>query len=493
MASVTISGAAAGSVVSIATSSTALAALAQSALDAISARITADLEQSQTYTAGSALPQPTLPIALMVASAASLTLTDANQINAVEDTGTAPVSVTDNTKQPVTIVAGAGGLSVDLTAAGIGGALIVATGGINTINLGTSAATVAAAGNATVNALGGAAQISAGNAGNALIDVAGNDTVNLGGTDTVAFFAAAAALVTAQDGSNVVFSSQSGSATPLVTVAPGTETLGTMAGSTASVTASAGGLMLVSAWGGRTFINPGGANVTVFAPLSTGGGGSETLFGAGDATLPGVTVPAGVALANTGSDFVFGGTGYFHGGTGGLNLLMTSTVAGATTLVGGGTLDLLFSQGAGNSLVGAAGTVIMNAAGFAEPGFSVVGAAGGDVLNAGAANAFMFGSAWGANTIVSGSGTATVFGNHGATGKVGDLYIDGGKSGSLAILDFLPGADTVSLAGDTIVQTTTIAAGASSAPGTSVLLGDGTKIVFVDEFLTQSQLQGTFH
>jgi hypothetical protein len=242
--------------------------------------------------------------------------------------------------------------------------------------------------------------------------------------------------------------------------------------------------MLVSAWGGRTFIDPGADNVTVFA-----GSGTETLFGTGDDTMAGVTVPSGGALSNSGSDFVFDGNGYFHGGSGELNMLMTSTLTGAATLAGGGAVDILFSQGAGDSLKGAAGTVVMDAAGFSEPGFSVAGASGGDVLNAGSSNAFMFGAAWGSNTIVSGSGAATVYGNHGASGKVGDIYIDGGKAGSLAILDFLPGADVVALDGATIVNATP---SAGATPGTTVSLSDGTQIVFVDETLTPNQIAAAF-
>jgi hypothetical protein len=271
----------------------------------------------------------------------------------------------------------------------------------------------------------------------------------------------------------------------VIHLAPGTQTLGTLAGSATTVSGSAGGMMLVSAWGGRSFINPGAANVTVFA-----GAGSETLFGAGDTTLPGVALPAGLQLANTGSDFVLAGNGYFHGGSGALNMMITSTLQGAATLVGGGTVDLLFSQAAGDSLRGAAGTAIMNAAGFVQPGFSVAGAAGGNVLDAGASNAFMFGAAWGANTILSGSGAATVFGNHGVNGQVANTYVDGGGGGGLSILDFLPGADILSLHGATLSKITSVAVGAVGAPtpGTYLALSDGTTIAIIDQFLTATQV-----
>jgi hypothetical protein len=265
-----------------------------------------------------------------------------------------------------------------------------------------------------------------------------------------------------------------------------------MAGSTETVAGGVGGMLLVSAWGGRTFIDPGASNVTVFS-----GSGSETLFGAGDSSLPGVAAPANLALSNSGSDFVFGGQGYFHGGGGALNLLISSTIAGAATLVGGATVDLLFSQGSGDSLRGSAGTVIMNAAGFSEPGFSVAGAPGGVVLDAGSSNAFMFGSAWGANTVLSGSGAATVFGNHGVSangspGLVGNIYVDGHSGGSLDILDFLPGADVVQLNGATIVSNATQDAGETRAPGTYVSLNDGTTIGFIDRFLSAAQIGQAF-
>ena len=488
MASATVQGGGGGRSGTISSTTATLQAAAQSALDAITARVAAGTDDAVTYSGSGAVPKVALPAELLIGSAASLTIPSSMVVDAIVDTAQAPVSVTDDTSTPVTVLSGSGGLTFNRTASGDGAAFIIATGGSNSINLGSGAATVGADGAATITALGGAASVVAGAGGSALVAVAGADTVSLLGTDTVAFAAAAAARVTAQDGSNVVFTSQAGSPTPIVQLAPGTETLGTTAGSTATVAGSAGGMLLVSAWGGRTFIDPAAANVTVFA-----GSGSETLFGAGDESLPGVAVPAGTGpLANTGSDFVFGGQGYFHGGSGALNLLISSTIAGAATLVGGGSIDLLFSQGAGDSMRGAPGTVIINAAGFSEPGFSVAGAAAGNVLDAGASNAFMFGSAWGSNTIMSGSGSSTVFGNHGATGQVGNVYVDGGAAGTLSILDFLPGADVVSLRGDTVTKVASVAAGQGGTPGTFVSLGDGTTIAFVDQFLTQSQLGTMF-
>jgi len=488
MANVTVSGGSTRGVI-LTPGNTALLAVAQSALDAINARVAAGTDVALLYVPGTALPDHVLPADLTIATAASLTVTAKTGLDGIDVTATTPVSITDDTATPVSIIAGSGGLVVNRTASGDGSAVIVATGGVNDINLGSGAATVGVDGISTVNALGGTATIADTSDASTLFKLGGADTASVWGTDTVAFAAAAAAaLVTVQDGANVVFASQAGLATPVVTLAPGTQVIGTMAGSTASVAASAGGMLMVSAWGGKTVINPGGANVTLFA-----GGGSETLLGAGSATLPGVTVPSGTTLANTGSDFVFSGTGYFQGGSGPLNMLMTSTVAGAATLVGGGTVDLLFSQGGGDSLVGAAGTVIMNAAGFSEPGFSVAGAAAGDVLDAGASNAFMFGSAWGANTIVAGSGAATVFGNHGATGQVGNVYVDGAAGGSLTILDFLPGADSLVLGGHTISRTVTIAVGQAGTPGTDLTLSDGTTIAFVDQFLTQNQIAAALH
>jgi hypothetical protein len=496
MASATISGSATGTVVTIPSTTNALTALAQTALDAITALVSNGTDQSVSYPAGGPVPAHAGQAALKVSTAATLTLTASTAVNAVIDSATVPVSITDAFAEPATIIAGSGGLDVTLAATSPSSAFIVATGGTNHFTLGTWAATVAAAGNTTVSALGGGASVLAAAGGSAQLDIAGSDTVALDGQDTVDFFSAANALVTVETGALVALTTQSGSTAPVVYLAPGTETVGVTAGSAATISGSAGGLMLVSAWGGRSFVNPVADNVTVFGPGSSLGG-TETLFGAGDATLPGVTVPSGTVLSNTGSDFVFGGTGYFHGGSGALNMLMSSTVAGATTLVGGGTVDLLFSQGAGDSLVGGAGTAIINAAGFSEPGFSVTGAPGGDVLAAGASNAFMFGSAWGANTILSGSGSATVYGNHGppTAPQSGNIYIDGTGGGSLAILDFVPGIDFVSLVGHRVASVSTITAsqaGTSHAPGTSVSLNDGTTITFVDQFLTQNQIQQTF-
>jgi hypothetical protein len=492
MANVSILGGTAAQVV-IPTNSAAVTAATQAAVDAVSARIAAGTDFSETYNGTGTVSEPTHEAALTLSAAVSLEVPVTSGLNAIISDASTPTAIEDEGTIPLTVVSGTGGLTFSRTASDAGAALILVTGGSNTINLGQGPATVAADGATSISALGGATSVLAGASGYAMVSVGGADTVSLAGTDTVSFSASAAnALVTALDASNSVFETAAGQSAPIVQLAPGFETLGTIAGSTETVAGSVGGMLLVSAWGGRTFINPGAGNVTVFS-----GSGSETLFGSGDSTLPGVVAPANLALSNSGSDFVFGGQGYFHGGSGALNLLISSTIAGAATLVGGGSIDLLFSQGAGDSLRGSAGTVIMNAAGFSEPGFSVAGASGGVVLDAGSSHAFIFGSAWGTNTIVAGSGAATVFGNHGigadgSPGRVGNVYVDGHSGGSLDILDFIAGADVVKLDGATIATTSTQSAGGTLTPGTYVSLSDGTVIGFIDRFLSPAQIIQSF-
>lgn len=105
-----------------------------------------------------------------------------------------------------------------------------------------------------------------------------------------------------------------------------------------------GGITYTSAGGSTVFINPGAANVTVFGAA---GAGIETVFG-------------GSSTNNfTGRLTVTDGTGYFQGGTAGTNMIGSSTV-GSTTLIGGGSGDMLVSKGMNDILVAGSGSATLD-------------------------------------------------------------------------------------------------------------------------------------
>ncbi|MBV9813828.1 MAG: hypothetical protein JO326_13855, partial [Acetobacteraceae bacterium] len=423
MSIVTVRGAT-GGIVSIPVSSGAAQSVGQSALSAVGAAMAATSE-------------------LAIAAAQNVTVPSASRV--VVSTASHPVTVTTQSTAATTVVSGQGGLTLMQTAAAPG-SLIVAGGGRNNITLASGATTVSldttpvtsvggmAVGSSTVNALAGGATINVNSAANdathsdaALVLAAGSDTVALAGDAT----GIATAAIGLNDPSvQVTLGNRStaylAGASVNIAAGAGDETVGVLQGSNeALIGASHGGGNLVVATGsllaGDLLINPRSQNVTVF-----GGAGATTLFGTGDGSATG-----------TGSDFISNGIGYFRLGTGGGGVGESArnlSTAQATTLIGGGAGDALYAQSGNVSLRGAYGTVLLWAAGNVTLGGAAVAAApaGVTIDAAGAVGATIAGAPSGGNTIISGTGSAVAWGNHGAAG--GNVYHDGAPGGSLTIM-----------------------------------------------------------
>jgi hypothetical protein len=503
-------------IVPISINSTAAATLAQNVLNAVSAVISGNPSAAVNFSGtvpstGTELVFGGTPNAVTVPAGSPFTAFTSNAV------GNTSISTAQTTA--ATVVAGTGGLTYTQTALSVtGGSVIVAGGGASNINLAAGANTVSlditptattqgglSVGTATVNALGGGAAIivnaatnSATTNDNALIALAGSDSISIGGSAFVLLNDTTNA-VTIQSGGAGFFAN--GSATQAgtnINTSPGNETVGVLTGYTESINGAAGtvsggnAIYVAGATGvtGSLFINPGVQNVTVFA-----GAGSTTLFGAGDGSA-----------TNTGSDVVLAGTGYIHAGSGGNSLLISAaSISGGspTTLIGGGTGDVLYAQSANVSLKGSAGTALLAASGLTISGgitslgsitvtsgagttFSVGGASGGDTLNAGGANAAIFGATSGGNTIISGTGSSTVFGHSGASGGTGNTYLDGGV-GSMTIEDF-KSSDLFKLTGSQTVASATATTG-----GTLVTLSDGTKITVIGGVVSTTNTSTYFH
>lgn len=413
----------------------------------------------------------------------------------IGDNGTAPLTVNDASGGPITIFSGLGGLTYTATnslATAAANVLIVAGGGPSTINLGFGTATVVADGAATIGAVNGGDTIFATSGGAASINAGAGATVYVAGTDTVTFFGPNAKVLT-QNGSNLAIVGRGG---PVNGTDSGSVTISAAGaisqfqyngyGGNVYVDASAKGIN-TSGNAGGIIINPTNSNVTVFA-----GAGSETLYGTGDA--------GGTAL-NTGNDFVNSGIGFFHGGTG-QNILESTSISGAATLIGGSTtsFDALYAQGAYQVLVGGTKTTIMDASGQSGSAASIANftfkgvaiGAGGDLFNAAfAKQVSIYGAAGGSNTIVSGTGATTAIGNHGVAGA-SNTYVDGvGKiglgGGSITISDFVVGTDKFLLNGSTVSSVAAPVAGSST-----VTLSDGTKVTLANILVNSANQTSIF-
>ena len=245
-----------------------------------------------------------------------------------------------------------------------------------------------------------------------------------------------------------------------MTALAGTDIVGAFAGSTVSVRGTAGARIVgVGASGGNLFIDPRSADVTIF-----GGAGSTTLLGTSN---------------NVGIRHGRGGAGSFAGGAG-LNLFVGSTIPGASTLVGGGTQDLLYAQSAGTVLKGAIGTQLMTGAGVTFPGIATIGAAqGGEVFSAGNAVAAqdLRGALRRQHDHLRGR-----LGDGGRQSRrarpTGDLYIDGHARGSITIIDFVPFVDRFSMYGATAISFAPI------GTDTTVTLSDHTRVTFINQAVT---------
>ena len=230
--------------------------------------------------------------------------------------------------------------------------------------------------------------------------------------------------VVAQPGASTIFVDGANNAAPTVTV-----------------TGTAGSVITYVPGTGSGFINPGAGSVVVAV---FGGSGSETLFG-GAATIGGVAVNA---PAFTGNATVFAGLGYFQGGSAGGNILLSGTVAGATTLIGGGAGDQLFGYGVGDQLIAGSGNeTLIGGTGSPTLGGSANSAAGGEFFATGASSlstTTLFGDQSGADTISMGGGTSTIVLSHQTVAATGISSTSGNSllqqagitTGSSTILGF---------------------------------------------------------
>lgn len=308
----------------------------------------------------------------------------------------------------------------------------------------------------------------------AVINVAGSATLGIGGAIIDAHQGAA----TINLSSNAVVNLRAGG-TNLVHARAGTELLQIGGTSTVPVTVTGTpGSKVELLNQNSTFIEPGAGNF-ILIPGSTG---TATLFG-GTRTFGGTSH---AAPAFTGSATVLGGTGYYEGGSAGNNILFSSTVNGATTLIGGGNNDYLASFASGDSLVGGAGSDFM-------VGWNTTGS--GNKFVSGGGSDSIFGSATGNNVIGFGADTTLAYGQHHAIDALtGNTYFQAKDGGTSTIGDFLVGYDVFSLSLSSSstghnIGVRNIASDGSG--GTIATLTDGSTITFLHATVTGNDFKTT--
>ncbi len=172
-------------------------------------------------------------------------------------------------------------------------------------------------------------------------DYNSSDTIVAGGgVNNIVFAASSSNGLYVGDAINSVTVAATGGVTTVVGTLQSTDTIIGTSTRGAGIYYQAGG-------GSKAFIDPGADNATIVG--IAGGTEAVSVFG---------------GLAFTGSVTVTGGTGYFQGGTGGNNSI-TSSVVGSTTMIGGGTGDVITSNGYGDVIVGGLGAETLQSAGTA--------------------------------------------------------------------------------------------------------------------------------
>ena len=191
--------------------------------------------------------------------------------------------------------------------------------------------------------------------------------------------------------------------------------------------------------GAQAIVNPGAANVVILSDNV----GSATLFG------------------GTGSATVSGVRGVLTGGSAGDNDMVTSTVSGSTTLIGGAAVgapgDFMVAQGSGNTLQNGAGDSTMVS--LAEDGF---GATGGNIFNLGTGQATVF-SGFGGNTFnFNGDGGAQIQTRLDSAATNANRFFDFGGTGDYNVDGFVTDLDTFSVGA--VFSIGFFAAGSPGAP-----------------------------
>ena len=411
--------------------------------------------------------------------------------------GGGPITISggDSTGQVGVIITGTatgGGGLYELVLPANFGAGIISGDNVTVAAVGQNDPTIAAIGGADLifynNAFakilieGGSGYLAEGNAtATGIFDIQGSDTFGSGGAVIDAHLGATTVNLYQNSSTNIEVGGQIS-----VTAESGTELLALTGASTVPVTVSgAAGSNLWLINQANAFIEPGAGNILII-PGSTG---SATLFG-GTASFGGKTI---TAPDFTGSATVFGGIGYYQGGTAGDNLLLSSTLSGVTTLIGGGNNDTLGSFASDNTLIGGQGNEFLI-------GANTTGGGNDFISGNGPGNDTIWGSLTGNNTIGFGSDTTLAYGQHGLnTGGpyTGNVYYQAVAGGVDNIGDFLPGSDVFSLSLSSSAEGAAVSvtgltyyASASGSPfgqtGTQAILSDGSTINFINANVTKS-------
>ena len=316
-----------------------------------------------------------------------------------------------------------------------------------------------APGDTTVtNAAGIVTVVGSGRAGQAVI--AGRGAIN--------FYATGSGTVIAGGGGNVIGIPAGVGGDWDVRLGPGDDVIQALGGND-SINAGAGnnlvflgaGASSVIATGQDTIIGGGGAST-----IHVAAGNTAAYAGTGRLTL---LADAGIdtIIGNGGQVVVTGGPfgGLFTGGTQGANRITAG--AGAATIVGAGQDDILYAGGsAGDLIAGGAGSGTISA----EVSL------GNDTLFAGAGDTLLRGG-FGLDILVPGTGNDTIEPGPGAELIA---FINGRSGGFDEVHGFVPGYTAVLLAGYGPSATAdALAAATVNAGSTSIVLPDGTHVLFV--------------
>ena len=308
-----------GTTITVTVNSAIGATVAQSALNEVSFQVDGGFVGFVTYT-GAALPVPPLGQfdAVLVTGSASLPAFSMpnGYLDAVVN-ASIPVTFNDGFLPDQIVISGIGGVVMNNVSPN---ATIVLGGGANIVN----EAYPGASASITLDGVGLFTDSSGSGSGSTFVNALANSVVVMGsatglGSRTVNI-----------DSGLVVVEGSSASPAPLQV---NVENFGGVPGSLAYLPDGSNALIDLN------------GDTTVFgatAAFGNSGSGSETVqasgfFGGGKLTV---------------SD----GNGYFAGGSSGANLLISSTVPGAATLVGGNSGDLLLAQAAGDLLQAGAGS-----------------------------------------------------------------------------------------------------------------------------------------
>jgi len=276
----------------------------------------------------------------------------ANIVSTIQYTSAATAALAQAASANITsliVPSGQGVSQVSLNAGAAGsGPIIGSIGSTTDTNVGTVVATGLT--NAVALTINNTGQTFAGNSrfsyGNETV-IAGQGNLNFtdsgastqiftgGGTNTITFAATSSNASFTGDGINQLGVNATSGATSVFGTAASSDTI--YGGTTAS------NIVYKSTTGSSALILARTANITVFG----GTGGTTTVFGGGGGTTG--------TVAGSGNLSVSGGTGFFEGGSVGNNIMSSSSIGG-TTLLGGGSGDVLSSYGANDVLTAGAGS-----------------------------------------------------------------------------------------------------------------------------------------